>query len=399
MWILLASVLCFKMREWSYLIFAAAGVGVAALKGFLYAHVLGEIEYAAIGYYLLALGVGGLLVGSGVILRAHSELPSMELAQRFLFVAQGRTVGFAFWLLLSLPSVIAGSLLWDFSLTLLTQVQVLVMFLFTLDVVARKSDGDFFGYARAVFLRNLLLLFGGLAAAYLTGSAWFSILAEVVLGFFACGTTVVNWVLNFRLPDVDYVRRCFSFIPVSLLGGLGQYVDRLCASFFLPAVVFSAYSYLSLLMVGALAIQQIVNTKVITLLAVRCKESPRDAFAYLLKVSGGVFLIALLLMACAAYVLFFSWFSASWVSVDIIVVVLFVLGVSCRAAEFFSSFLIVMHKKKLLAGIQFVGLFVYAILSVVSYSSGFVPFVVSMVSGMIFFTAVLALVSWRVSFA
>lgn len=387
------------MREWSYLIFAAAGVGVAALKGFLYAHVLGEIEYATIGYYLLALGVGGLLVGSGVILRAHSELPSMGRGQRFLFVAQGRAVGFIFWLLLSFPGIVAGFFFWDVSLVLLTQIQVLIMFLFTLDVVVRKSDGDFLGYARSVFLRNLLLLFGGLAVAYLTGSAWFSILAEVILGFLACGATIVNWVWNFRLPDSDYVRRCFDFIPVSLLGGLGQYVDRLCASFFLPAMVFSAYSYLSLLMVGALAIQQIVNTKVITLLAVRCKESPRDAFAYSLKISGAVFLVALLLMACAAYVMFFSWFSASWVGMDSIVVVLFVLGVSFRAAEFFSSFLIVMHKKRLLVGIQFVGLLVYAVLAAVSYSSDFVCFVASMVSGMIFFTVLLALASWRVSLA
>lgn len=385
------------MRDWFYLVFAAAGVGVAALKGFLYAHVLGEVEYAAVGYYLLILGFGGLVIGSGVMLRAHTELPVMDRAQRVAFIAQGRGVGFIFWLGLGVPSLLIGSFFWEFSLFSLTLLQVFIMFLFTLDVVARKSDGDFIGYARSVFARNLLLLVGGVSVAHATGSARLSILSEVLCGLLACGNIVINWVLNFKLPTMSYFKKSLRFVPVSLLGGVGQYIDRLCASVLLTLTAFSVYSYLSLLMVGALAVQQIVNTKVITLLSVRCAESPRLAYLYLLRVSAFVFCVSFVLMLCAAYALFFSWFAAAWVDVTPVVVFLFVVGSAFKAAEFFSSFLVVMHRKKLLALIQLASVFGYALLAVVSYSAGLEAFVMFMVIGMAIYTFTLMLVSWRVS--
>ncbi|SFP33054.1 hypothetical protein SAMN05216601_10963 [Ectopseudomonas composti] len=385
------------MRDWFYLVFAAAGVGVAALKGFLYAHVLGEVEYAAVGYYLLVLGFGGLVIGSGVMLRAHTELPVMDRAQRVAFIAQGRGVGFIFWLGLGVPSLLIGSFFWEFSLFSLTLLQVFIMFLFTLDVVARKSDGDFIGYARSVFARNFLLLVGGVSVACATGSARLSILSEVLCGLLACGNIVVNWILNFKLPTKPYLKKSLRFVPVSLLGGVGQYIDRLCASVLLTLTAFSVYSYLSLLMVGALAVQQIVNTKVITLLSVRCAESPRLAYLYLLRVSAFVFFVSFVLMLCAAYALFFSWFAASWVNVGPVIVFLFVVGSAFKAAEFFSSFLVVMHRKKLLALIQLASVLGYALLAVMSYSAGFEAFVSFMVIGMAIYTFTLMLVSWRIS--
>lgn len=385
------------MRDWFYLVFAAAGVGVAALKGFLYAHVLGEVEYAAVGYYLLVLGFGGLVIGSGVMLRAHTELPVMDRAQRVAFIAQGRGVGFIFWLGLGVPSLLIGSFFWEFSLFSLTLLQVFIMFLFTLDVVARKSDGDFIGYARSVFSRNFLLLVGGVSVAYATGSARLSILSEVLCGLLACGNIVVNWILNFKLPTKPYLKKSLRFVPVSLLGGVGQYIDRLCASVLLTLTAFSVYSYLSLLMVGALAVQQIVNTKVITLLSVRCAESPQLAYLYLLRVSASVFCVSFVLMLCAAYALFFSWFAAAWVDVTPVVLFLFVIGSAFKAAEFFSSFLVVMRRKKLLVLIQLASVLGYALLAVVSYSAGFETFVSFMVIGMAIYTFTLMLVSWRVS--
>ncbi|MGE8297694.1 MAG: hypothetical protein ACN6PH_19400 [Pseudomonas sp.] len=385
------------MRDWFYLVFAAAGVGVAALKGFLYAHVLGDVEYAAVGYYLLVLGFGGLVIGSGVMLRAHTELPVMDRAERVVFIAQGRGVGFIFWLGLGVPALLMGSFIGEFSLFSLSLFQVFIMFLFTLDVVARKSDGDFIGYARSVFARNFLLLVGGVSVAHATGSARLSILSEVLCGLLACGNIVVNWVLNFKLPTMSYFKRSLKFVPVSLLGGVGQYIDRLCASVLLTVTAFSVYSYLSLLMVGALAVQQIVNTKVITLLSVRCAESPRLAFLYLLRVSASVFCVSFFLMLCAACVLFFSWFAAAWVDVAPVVVFLFVVGSAFKAAEFFSSFLVVMHRKKLLALIQLASVLGYALLAVMSYSAGFEAFVLFMVIGMAIYTFTLMMVSWRVS--
>lgn len=385
------------MRDWFYLVFAAAGVGVAALKGFLYAHVLGDVEYAAVGYYLLVLGFGGLVIGSGVMLRAHTELPVMDQAQRVVFIAQGRGVGFIFWLGLGVPALLVGLFVGEFSLFSLTLLQVFIMFLFTLDVVARKSDGDFIGYARSVFTRNFLLLVGGVSVAYATGSARLSILSEVLCGLLTCGNIVVNWVLNFRLPKKSYFERSLRFVPVSLLGGVAQYIDRLYASVLLTLTAFSVYSYLSLLMVGALAVQQIVNTKVITLLSVRCAESPRLAYLYLLRVSVSVFCVSFVLMLCVAYVLFFSWFSVAWVDVAPVVVFLFVLGSAFKAAEFFSSFLVVMHRKKLLALIQLASVLGYALLAIVSYSVGFEFFVSFMVIGMAIYTFALMFVSWRVS--
>lgn len=385
------------MRDWFYLVFAAAGVGVAALKGFLYAHVLGDVEYAAVGYYLLVLGVGGLVIGSGVMLRAHTELPVMDQAQRVIFIAQGRGVGFIFWLGLGVPVLLVGLFVGEFSLFSLTLLQVFIMFLFTLDVVARKSDGDFIGYARSVFTRNFLLLVGGVSVAYATGSARLSILSEVLCGLLACGNIVVNWFLSFKLPTKSYFNRSLRFVPVSLLGGVGQYIDRLCASVLLTLTAFSVYSYLSLLMVGALAVQQIVNARVITLLSVRCAESPRLAYLYLLRVSASVFCVSFVLMLCAAYALFFSWFAAAWVDVTPVVVFLFVMGSAFKAADFFSSFLVVMHRKKLLALIQLASVFGYALLAIVSYSAGFEIFVSFMVVGMVIYTFALMLVSWRVS--
>ena len=141
-----------------------------------------------------------------------------------------------------------------------------------------------------------------------------------------------------------------------------------------------------------------INTKVVTILSVRCLESPRQAYIYLLKVSVFVYCVSLVLMSCLAYVLFFSWFSASWVDVSPLVVFLFVVGSAFKSAEFFSSFLIVMHRKKLLLAVQLLGLLGYTLLALMAYSSGFEAFVSSMVVGMSVYTLVLLLISWRVSF-
>ncbi len=381
------------------MVFALAGVGVAALKGFLYAHILNEVEYAVVGYYLLWVGVGGLIVGSGVMLRAHTELPAMDKAQRSAFIAQGRGVGFIFWLALSIPLSVISFLGGGISLPLLTLLQVLIMFLFTLDVVALKSDGNFVGYARSVFFRNLLLMVGGLVVAYVTGSAQLSVLAETLCGVLACGRVVTNWLCNFKFPSGVYLRQSLKFLPISLLGGVGQYVDRLCASVFLSLGAFSEYSYLSLLMFGGLAIQQIINTKVITLLSVRCRVSPHQTFLYLLKVSASVFACAFVLLLCSAYILFFSVFAASWVGLSPLLIVIFVVGVCFKAAEFFSSFLVVLHRKKLLLAVQLVGVFFYSLLALFSYSAGFDVFVSSMVLGMGVYTLSLMFISWRVSLA
>jgi hypothetical protein len=64
-----------RLTAWSYLLFAGAASVVVALKGFAYAHFLSVVQYAQVNYYLLILGLGVLVVGSGVIIKCHSEMP------------------------------------------------------------------------------------------------------------------------------------------------------------------------------------------------------------------------------------------------------------------------------------------------------------------------------------
>lgn len=400
------SVYLFNLSRWSYLIYAALAALITALKGFFYAHLLDQFQYAEVNYYLLILGVGVLFIGSGVMVRCHTELPllvknsdSKVLDQ---FVVQVKWTGFLFWLCL-LPIVFFGSKTVDLSLSLqaLSIIQVLIFFLFTVDLMIVKSRLEFVTYAKQIFARNAVIAAAGFSAAYVTADAVWTVTSEVVCALLIYGRGLVSFTVGARLPTQKFLLDSLKFVPVTLVGLLLQFVDRLLASSVLPTEQFSRFSYFSLIVLAGLSIQQLVNTRVITVLPAMCETDPQQGFRYVAKASLVMGALLVVVLSVVMLILQSPWFSASWFERDYALGFLFVGIALFRSVDFYTSYLLVLNQKLLLFLTQIgvlllfcIGIFLFKLYFAVA---GLFAFVLMMFFG--FFTMLIALFvsAWSVS--
>ncbi|AVD86530.1 MULTISPECIES: hypothetical protein [Pseudomonas] len=392
-----------RISSWSYLVYAALAALVAAIKGFLYAHLLDVVQYASVNYYLLILGVGVLLVGSGVMVRCHTEIPLLiKSGESGLadFVREVKSTGFLCWVVISALVFFGG---WggglDWWVKSLSIFQVLVFFLFTVDLMLVKGRLDFVGYAKKLFLRNALIALAGFIVAYFTSDASATIAAEVVCASLLYFRGLFSFVCEFRMPGGTFLRESLSFMPVTLIGALLQFSDRLIASSVLGAEEFSRFSYFSLIVMAGLSLQQLVNTRVITVLPDICRRSSVDGFKYVLKVSivMGVGLLALLTMGM--FILQSPWFAAKWAGGGYALGGLFVLIALVRSIDFYTSYLLVLGRKRLLFVIQCVVVVFFLLMYVYFYFGGKVAFgdlLIFVLCGFSALLLMLVICSWRV---
>jgi len=394
----------FRLQAWSYLLFAGAASMVAALKGFAYAHLLSADQYAQVNYYLLIVGLGVLVVGSGVIIKCHAEMPLLVADEDRLsrFSSNVKWFGGGFWVV----GVVAllGYGFWSKApqaILLLSLVQVLAFFIFTIDLMVIKSRKEFVGYARRLFYRNMWVAMAGLFVAFVTEDALFAIQAEVCVGFVLCFRSLVLWLVGAKFPDRDFVVDCLKFVPVTCIGAFMQYADRVFAAYFMGAEEFSRFSYLSLVVMVGLSIQQLVNTRVITLLPQICQTDPKAGFRYVTRISFLVCLFLSVTLLCLLWLLQTPWLAASWLDVGVDVSVVFWLFAVVRAADFYSSYLLVMSQRNKLLVIQVATLGLFALLMVAYVfwfdSAGIFAYVSLMGGGFCVLLVLLIYNSWRVS--
>ncbi|WP_434701031.1 hypothetical protein [Pseudomonas sp. D1-36] len=379
---------------------------VAALKGVAYAHFLSFDQYAQINYYLLIVGLGTLLVGSGVIVRCHSEMPLLANDEEKLseFVLNVKWFGGAFWLV-GLVGLIGYGVLSDAPMLILlfSLIQVLVFFVFTIDLMVVKSKKKFVEYAKRLLYRNLLIALAGLCVAFVTINATYAILAEVLVGGALCFRSLALWLVKAAIPSRTFLLDCLKFVPVTCVGAFMQYVDRVFAAYYLSPKDFSRFSYLSLIVVVALSIQQLINTRVITLLPEICLYDPRAGLRYVVRVSFLVCLFLSVALLCLLSLLQSRWFAAEWLDASIEVGAVFLACAILRAADFYTSYLLVMSQKNKLLAVQLCMLGLFFILSIfynlIFKEGGVFAFVSLMCAG--FFVQLLFLIffSWRASFA
>ncbi|WP_369990341.1 hypothetical protein [Pseudomonas xanthosomatis] len=355
----------FKLARWSYLIYAALAALITAAKGFFYAHLLDAVQYAHVNYYLLILGVGVLLVGSGVIVRCHTELPLLVKGPREVlerFVGQVKGTGLLCWLVMCGVFPFLGKAIdLDVRLQVLSLLQVLIFFLFTVDLMLIKGRLDFAGYARQLFVRNAVIAACGFLVAYLTGDALRTVLAEVVCAVLFYGRGLYALLRGLRMPGVVFLHQSIAFMPVTLVGALLQFSDRLLGSSLLDTQTFSRFSYFALVVMAGMSLQQLVNTRVITVLPEICQRRSSDGFAYALKVALGMSALLLAGLPMGMFFLQSPWFAASWVQQDYVLGGLFVLIAWARSVDFFSSYLLVMGRKRLLFFLQSSALLFFAV--------------------------------------
>lgn len=394
-----------RLAAWSYLLFAGAASVVVALKGFAYAHFLSVAQYAQVNYYLLTLGLGVLVVGSGVIIKCHSEMPLIVEDEKKLseFVSGVKSVGFGFWVVGFLGFVVYGMISGTpFVIFLLSLAQVLVFFLFTIDLMVIKSRKKFVEYARLLFYRNLLIAVVGLYVAFLFSDATYAIAAEVFVGFVLCFRSLVGWLGDAIVPSRGFIVECLKFVPVTCVGALMQYIDRVFAAYFMSVEEFSRFSYLSLVVMVGLSVQQLINTRVITLLPGICKVDPRNGFRYVVKISLFVSLLLSLVLLFLLWLLQSRWVAATWVHAGVGVSAAFLVCTLLRAADFYSAYLLVMARKTALLMIQAFMLVVFAILSslygFLFRSGGILVYMLLMCFGFFISLTLLVFVSWRASF-
>ncbi|MET3053297.1 hypothetical protein ABXV19_15990 [Pseudomonas alkylphenolica] len=395
----------FEIARWHYLIYAALAAFITALKGFFYAHLLNEVQYAGVNYYLLILGVGVLLVGSGVMVRCHTELPLLvkgDTQELRGFVGQVKGMGFLFWLVLCVLVLFGGQAV-DLALPLqmLSVVQVLVFFLFTVDLMIIKSRLDFLGYARQLFARNAVIAAAGFSAAYLTADAVGTVAAEVACAILIYSRGLVAFIRVQRLPSEQFFFQSLAYVPVTLVGALLQFVDRLLASSVLKAEDFSRFSYFSLIILAGLSIQQLVNTRIITVLPAMCEVDARAGFRYTLKASAGMALVMFVVLTLGMLILQSPWFAAAWFESDYLLGFLFVLIALVRAVDFYTSYLLVMGRKLLLFSMQLAGLLFFCsgvlIFNVQYAATGLRGLVWVMLIGFSMLLLALIIAAWRVS--
>ncbi len=393
-----------RFASWTYLLYAGAASFLTGFKGFAYAHLLTELQFAQVNYYLLVLGLGVLATGAGVIVRCHAELPMIVNDERRLvaFVGNVRGVGFLFWLLIGLVAVIYAIIVGSpVIILLLTLAQVMIFFLFTVDLLVIKSRKLFVEYSQKMFLRNLMIAAAGLAAAFIMRDALIAIMAEVGMSLLLYRKATFNFIRNLAWPDRVFLTACFAFVPVTLLGAVLQYVERVLAAYLMGPSDFSAFSYMSLVIMVALSVQQLINTRIITLLPEICKRDAKAGFRYVSKVA--VVLTAFLCPALgvALWLLQSPWFSAEWVSVSLLSSALFLACSLLRAADFFSSYLIVMGRKVTLIWVQIYSLGLFSLLGIAYYmggaGSGLEVFMSLMSAGFLLSLIVLVAAAWRVS--
>ncbi|EME5357386.1 hypothetical protein LF841_20550 [Pseudomonas aeruginosa] len=395
----------FKLARWCYLIYAALAAFITALKGFFYAHLLDEVQYAGVNYYLLILGVGVLLVSSGVMVRCHTEMPLLAkratLNQLTDFVRRVKGTGFLYWLVFcALVPFVGRVVAIDLSLQTLSAVQVLIFFLFTVDLMLVKSRLDFLGYAKQLFLRNLVIAVAGFVSAYFTVSAVTTVAAEVCCAALIYYRGLLSFVRGLQIPGFEFLRQSISYMPVTLVGALLQFVDRLLASSVLGAEEFSRFSYFSLIVMAGLSVQQLVNTRVITILPGICERGGREGYRYVVKVSlvMGAFLLVALTMGML--LLQSPWFAADWLKRDYSLGLAFVFMALVRSVDFYSAYLLVMGRKVLLFKVQFSVLLLFFI-GVIPLKLGFISmdmldFIATMSFGFLVLLLALAILAWSI---
>lgn len=395
-----------EVTRWSYLIYAALAACVTALKGFFYAHLLSEVEYADVNYYLLILGVGVLLVSCGVIVRCHTELPLLVKGETYelrRFTRQAKALGFQFWLLLCVVIYFGGQILSiSLPLKVLSAIQVLIFFLFTVDLMVVKSRLDFVGYSRQLFVRNAIIAAAGFSIAYLTADAIQTVAAEVACAFLFYFRGIVSFVRALRLPTKEFLYQSLGYVPVTLVGALLQFIDRLLASSVLSAEQFSRFSYFALIALAGLSIQQLVNTRVITVLPAMCKADARAAFRYVAKASIVMAFMLVVVLSLGMLALQSPWFAAAWFLPDYFIGFLFVLVAAVRGVDFYTSYLLVMGRKFLLFLIQTTILLLFCCFAVLfryqySVEVELTEFVSVILAGFSTLLLVLVITAWRVS--
>ncbi|EIU1436790.1 TPA: hypothetical protein ACID7F_000455 [Pseudomonas aeruginosa] len=396
----------FKFAHWRYMIFALLAAFITALKGFFYAHLLDEVQYANVSYYLLMLGVGVLFIGSGVIIRCHTEIPILakEESSECLndFIRQVKVTGFVYWLLLCtlipLASYMTGMSL---SFQVLLVVQVLVFFLFTIDLMVVKGRLDFVGYARQLFLRNAVIAAAGFLFAHLSADSFVTVAAEVLCAVIFYSRGVLLFFLDFRVPSLTFFSKSITYMPVTLVGALFQFVDRLLASSVLRTEEFSRFSYFSLVIMAGLSVQQLMNTRVITVLPEMCEKGARVGYRYVVKISLVMALLMLFALTTGMFVLQSPWLVADWFEVNYMLGMVFVLVALVRSVDFYSSYLLVMGRRFLLLKIQLSMLFLFCvgalIFKVFLSNTGLWGFALMVLSGFLVFLVCLILSAWFVS--
>lgn len=379
---------------------------IIALKGFFYAHLLDEFQYASVNYYLLILGVGVLFVGAGVMVRCHTQLPLLvknsSPAALVEFVAQVKWTGALFWLPYCLVVVVfAHAANLSPALQILSLLQVLIFFLFTVDLMVVKSRLEFDAYAKQLFVRNAAIAAAGFCAAYATSDARWTVGAEVGCALLICGRGLISFVSTARLPSKVFFRASLAFVPVTLVGAVLQFVDRLLASTVLTPEQFSRFSYLSLIVLAGLSVQQLINTRIITVLPAVCQADPRAGFRYVLKASAAVGLILSVALTLGMLALQSPWFAAPWFVPDYSLGFLFVLLAWLRSIDFFTSYLLVLNQKLRLFIVQSVVVLLFvlgAVLFKFYFShAGVFEFVLMLLCGFFVMFVGLFLSAWRVS--
>lgn len=354
-------------RELWYAPILGTAIGLTLVRLLLLAKILDVPNFAEFSAGTLVANTLTMLACFGMYVVLQRDLPVLLVRKRerrgTLMLVQCLLISMlcaiAAWALSALLSPLAGL---SPTLFALAVGYGLSQQLFLIVTVESRSRGKLVKYANQNLLRALAILLVGLVVAETTGSAQWVLLAEasVSLALVAASVRAVlakqrlAVALLLRLAAQRATRLPWNSAVILLLNGLVAFLlvssDRWLAASQLGAAEFARYAFVGTVLVFAPAIQSVVGAAVFPLLARRYGVSgSAAAFADCARYSLGLLALAAALSVPAWF--FFNsaidrWYPAYADSGGLLALLLAVAAL--RVSDFWTSYLIVVGKERLL---------------------------------------------------
>lgn len=257
--------------------------------------------------------------------------------------------------------------------------------LFVLATIESRSRGEPLRFSFQYLIRAGLVATGASIVAFYTLSPLITLFVEALLSIGVAYLIMVR-VVSRNSTSVIYLiisavrtmrkirwREAFALMAVMVIGFTLVNIDRWLAATWLSAQQFAWYAFAWILLAISQSAHSIINSSVYPSLARRYVLKGRpSSFMLAAKVSFSLLIVAILFILPAYYfmkVLILNWFSDYFVSIKLIPIFLALALV--RLTDFWSSYLVIIGKERLLLTINVaVGSIVFIVwLSVVTIQS------------------------------
>lgn len=360
----------------SYIPILVAAAFLAFLRVVLYAQLLDVGSFGLLSKMLLVSGIFGVAGSLGFHLLAHRELPALFIHGRYrrgiILLSRGAIVTSLVVLCLAVLPFLGAQPLGMVGIAFaLSLMHGWGQQIFMLSVIESKSRLEMKRYSVYIFTKVALSTVGGIAASVASENALLVVAAEFIITLIITIGVAKKILYKYRLHLAVVVliavkeqttrewKTASVLLVTSLLAFFSFNADRWVAASLLSINEFGIYSFAWITLMAAQSVQYMLNTGFFPILVRRHASVPGFGAFRLVRVVSFVTLISGVLVAIIGSALV-SWGTSRWypgyVSALPLLPYLMVAAVF-RVADFWSSYLVAIHRESTLLGVQVVILF------------------------------------------